>query len=478
MKRTPSNLYTWCCSQRRYYAPSHKDYRWYTSSKQKLLNNTTSSSSSSSSSSTLLQLHSYYSTSTSGAWGTTFAAAAADINDSSTTCSDTTTTTTSSRSCTSSTIVQQVHDILLKSHVPRVAVQPSQIVGAGNGVFYVNPDDNESTSCSDEEHEHQQHQDQSPQDQHQPTVLCLYPGIYTPGLPSHIVDGETSSMYLASNEEEDETGALTPSGISFQDNAYILNVPVPYNGYIDGNDTTTTVMNSTSSSSIGEGARLLLSKFCGHHINHAPSPNKPRTSSDSSRKSSSSPAANVRVVGFQWNDVRQVIRGNLLQLQQQQELDRRRCHHDSYGQHHQEDYDDDTTTTATSFEDFTIQQYYHRIPNSIRNDGTPWYYDPYQQEIIFFPTSTSSSFAAWNDNNSTTTATSTSHGEQTNNNGINNCNSSSSTLSNNDDSFIPLVGAAIVADRPSSNIGHGEELYLDYGLREPYPRWASSWYEQ
>ena len=429
LKRTSSYLYG--CAQRQNHRQIHLNNKGYYRCYSKAIQNPSSSTTSSS-------WHSYSTT----AWGTFFA-------DDDYTFSD-----TSSRSSSSKIIVQQVHDLLLKSHAPRVVVQPSQIAGAGNGVFYVNTDNNNDGGSTSYNEQHEQQEDQ-------PTVLCLYPGIYTPGLPSHI-DVE-SSIYLATNNEE-RTGAVTPSGVPFQDNAYILNVPVPYNGYIDGNNTTT-IMNPSSSSSSLVGEGTVLSKFCGHYINHAPTT---RNSSDYSRRRRSSSssigaaAANVRVVGFQWNDVIQLIQGN---------LDR----------HNDDDQQDDKTTT-TLFED-SIQTNYHRIPNSIRNDGTPWYYDPYQQRIIYFPSSTSTSSSAavvaasadCNHNNSTTTAkTAISYDEQ-----INNCNNcSSSPSSHNDNASIPFIGAAIVADQPSSNIGHGGELYLDYGLREPYPRWASSWYVQ
>ena len=77
-------------------------------------------------------------------------------------------------------IIKQIRSLLQKPFKPIVKVDFSGISGAGNGVYAA-----KSFSSKDI-----------------PTVMCLYPGIYTPGLPIHaatnLVDCE--NHYLANHK--------------------------------------------------------------------------------------------------------------------------------------------------------------------------------------------------------------------------------------------------------------------------------------
>ncbi len=74
---------------------------------------------------------------------------------------------------------------------------------------------------------------------------------------------------------------------------------------------------------------------------------------------------------------------------------------------------------------------YYAVPNQVRMDGSPWYYCPMEENIVWFQQGL--------DANSSERA----------------------------------CGAAMVAFKP---IATGDELYLDYGLVQPYPDWAKEWY--
>jgi hypothetical protein len=116
------------------------------------------------------------------------------------------------------------------------------------------------------------------------TVVTLYPGIYTPPLPSiGTVTGDDSTFvhYLADR--------VTPSGRLPENNAYLLNLTTVGGGYLDG---LTTMGNNTLlpeqptslfTSSSSPLSSLLMA--CGHLINH----------------NASHP--NIQVVAFVWNDV-------------------------------------------------------------------------------------------------------------------------------------------------------------------------------
>jgi len=73
------------------------------------------------------------------------------------------------------------------------------------------------------------------------------------------------------------------------------------------------------------------------------------------------------------------------------------------------------------------------IPNARRQDGTPWYFCPFEHKLVWHSSAPLCQ-------------------EKTNN----------------------LAGALIVASAP---VEEGSELFLDYALRgPPYPKWAEAWY--
>lgn len=228
-------------------------------------------------------------------------------------------------------IGRQIQNLIKKSHTPRVKVSTSNIRGAGNGV----------------------HSQISVELDSMPHVMCLYPGIYTPPMPSHnnaCVDGVSLSHYLANQ--------LPPSAISYQENAYIMNLQ-SRGGYIDG-----CALMEQHGSRLDENPSA-----CGHLINH-------NASKD-----------NVEVVSFFWKDVCDISKGG----------DNR-----------------------------------FPFPNNVRADGSPWYFDGFDQRVVEFPEASDPS--------------------------------KPSSLA---------CGAAIILRKP---IRSGEELLLDYGLHLPYPDWASGWY--
>ena len=126
-------------------------------------------------------------------------------------------------------IHEQICSLLKRNHKPLVQVGKSNIPGAGSGVF--------SRQCHDD-------------DMTLPTVMCLYPGIYTSGLPPYATE------YLAN--------LLPPSyqrgkGPNMQDNAYIMNLQ-SCGGYIDG---------LSLSSQYNDAKKLNANhSACGHLINH------------------------------------------------------------------------------------------------------------------------------------------------------------------------------------------------------------------
>mmetsp|Transcript_5653 Transcript_5653/g.7224 ORF Transcript_5653/g.7224 Transcript_5653/m.7224 type:complete len:156 (+) Transcript_5653:1-468(+) len=98
------------------------------------------------------------------------------------------------------------------------------------------------------------------------------------------------------------------------------------------------------------------------------------------------------------------------------------------------------------------------LPNRVRNDGSPWYLEPWTGEIVSFPIEEyrnydcSATVREW---------------EQ-------------SLLWHNEDqpskNIVPSfpAGACFYA---SSSIGAEQELFFDYKLRgPPYPSWARKWY--
>ena len=209
--------------------------------------------------------------------------------------------------------------------------------------------------------------------------MCLYPGIYTPGLPIHTLGATTAAassctfVYLANKSPPSKYGT------DINDNAYIMNLNLSCGGYIDGCALDSQIRRG------GEKNNDVLDSnpsACGHLINHH------------------SVGNNVEVHSFAWDDIL---------------LDDERY---------------DATTTRRADEHFTI-------PNELRADGSPWYYDATIDKLVSFPTSSEG-------------------GSQ---------------------KKIPpplLCGAALVLTKP---VSRGDELLLDYGLSEPYPPWAKGWYK-
>ena len=84
----------------------------------------------------------------------------------------------------------------------------------------------------------------------------------------------------------------------------------------------------------------------------------------------------------------------------------------------------------------------YNIPNSIRNDGSPWYLDSRTGDITYF------------------------------------CESKVTRVKNgiiNDSNTIPIAGAVLFANK---KIKEGQELFLDYKLKPPFPIWARDWIEE
>lgn len=144
---------------------------------------------------------------------------------------------------------------------PLVRVAPSSIPGAGRGVCV-----NQRVSPG--------------------TLLCLYPGIYSPGLPFFAVtdsQGQTESQAIST---QFFGKGVTPSGVDADENAYILNVQVNQGGYLDGKALTLSNQEGSSSTTDGLSHRRRLDEnphACGQLVNH------------------SSGHANVDVKSFVWN---------------------------------------------------------------------------------------------------------------------------------------------------------------------------------
>jgi hypothetical protein len=225
-------------------------------------------------------------------------------------------------------LAKQVRHLLEKSRYPSVEVKKSCLSGAGRGVF-------SRLSVSDEM---------------LPMVACLYPGIYTPGIP-HVDSAEIGNDYLADQ--------IPPSQIPFENNEYIMNLQ-DKGGYVDG-----------SSLENCNGRRLDTNpSACGHFVNH-----------DACN-------ANTYFVSFAW----------------------------------------DYLLVGFDLRHGTINTNLFALPNDLRRDGSPWYFDG------------------------------TIH-----------------RFENLDKEPLPSVcGGAIVISKP---LDSGDELLLDYGLRKPYPSWAKDWYK-
>lgn len=78
---------------------------------------------------------------------------------------------------------------------------------------------------------------------------------------------------------------------------------------------------------------------------------------------------------------------------------------------------------------------WYQIPNELRADGSPWYYDRMHEELVSF----------------------------------------ASEMQFDCTIMARTYGAALVLTHP---LDEGEELLLDYKLTKPFPKWAEEWYEQ
>jgi hypothetical protein len=232
---------------------------------------------------------------------------------------------------------REIGQLIRKNHIPKTKLARSNIAkDAGDGVFVT-------------------------MDVPISTPLCLYPGIYTPGLPLHVSRDVDDVVYLA-NE------LLPPSGISIEDNAYILNV-TEIGGYIDGQALEEEFLLESS-----EPRTRVLDEnpsACAHKINH------------------SSRFVNTDITPFYWTDVLEESDNN------------------------------------------NVWQNVFRLPNSIRSDGSPWYFDGFENRLHHF-------------------------------------------MSSYTDRCVSLCGVAVVS---IENIAAGDELLLNYKLRSPLPRWACDWYD-
>jgi hypothetical protein len=178
----------------------------------------------------------------------------------------------------------------------------SQIAGAGRGVFAATRIPNQ-------------------------TAFCLYPGVYTPGLPLHTVgtssiaaahDGSAAVVYLGKSSP--------PSLVEFDINAYILNVQSPSGGYLDGLALEYTAATADDEDNNDETMIRRLDEnpnACGHCINH------------------SSTRANAEAVSIDWTDIMSVGR--------------------------------EAQNEESSISKDENDQCYYLIPNIVRADKSPWY---------------------------------------------------------------------------------------------------------
>jgi hypothetical protein len=264
----------------------------------------------------------------------------------------------------------------------RVTVQPSSIPGGGYGVFYndigfIEPpmDDPDYNDIK---------------------VLCLYPGVYTPPLPLSVLmarqcDAQpVENLYLAKG--------ISPSGVDFQNNAYVLNLTTEVGGYIDAlalnrsarRPTCGPQQNECTPLIDGDGLRLDSStSACGHLINHY-----------KVGVGDYYCTTNVQVVPFWWKDM------------------------------------------LLPEEDVDILSHW-KLPNVLRCDNSPWYFDICTDQVVYFPSE-----------------------EQ-------------------QDSLHHIVAGAPITSLPIASgvnknipLEHGQEIFLDYELQPPFPHWAADWYRQ
>lgn len=148
-------------------------------------------------------------------------------------------------SAASSWLQKEIRLLLRRSATPRVRVASSKVMGAGRGVFT-----NSAVSRD--------------------TALCLYPGVFTPGLP--LTDLDDTVHYLGKDS--------LPSGVYPPEiNAYIFNLKT-VGGYLDGLATTCNDHDETFCMTENPSA-------CAHFVNH----------------SRLDDGSNVYALSFWWHDV-------------------------------------------------------------------------------------------------------------------------------------------------------------------------------
>jgi len=191
--------------------------------------------------------------------------------------------------------------------VPYIHVQASSLANAGRGLF-------------------------ASQNIEEGTVICLYPGIYTPGLPSHVTNtiGGLNGVYLANSSD--------PMKQYIEQNEYILNLNDSIcSGYIDAKTwSDNSDNNDANKKSISVTTMTLENPSAfGHFINHG-----------------SKGRSNVSVCSFFWKNLW------------------------SEGMYQVESCN---TMPAEKNDE------YFALPNTLRCDGSPWYFDKYTDQLIRFP---------------------------------------------------------------------------------------------
>lgn len=143
-------------------------------------------------------------------------------------------------------LLNDVRYLIHRRHAPLVEVRPSFLPNnAGNGIFVKRPIE-------------------------KGRVVCLYPGIYTPGLPKYAAESE-DSVYLGDSS--------SPSGRLIEENEYLLNLNA-LGGYIDG-----AALVGIDRTSLNERRLDDNPSACGNLINH------------------SSSESNVEMLPFYWGEV-------------------------------------------------------------------------------------------------------------------------------------------------------------------------------
>mmetsp|Transcript_17913 Transcript_17913/g.49675 ORF Transcript_17913/g.49675 Transcript_17913/m.49675 type:complete len:331 (-) Transcript_17913:73-1065(-) len=323
-------------------------------------------------------------------------------------------------------LAQSIWRLLLRSQIqPLVEVKPSTKMSAGKGVFIRRANDPNIGDISSADENTVK----------AGTALCLYPGIYTPGLPNFVgvASGIDPSILYFANQRD-------ACGMPMDANAYILNTS-HLGGYIDASKGS---LNQVQSGDWGTNPAA-----CGHLVNH------------------SALDFNVSVVSFRWNSVS--VQDHARKLNANVSAFTRR--NADLRQEEGVGCDSaDRIIQDRSWLDFhsgaadengghsKLTQYYP-IPNSIRCDGSAWYMDDVEGRMIMFPK-----------HDHMNTDDRDGHDGQVEHDGSDGLDAICKFERSH------LVGAAMIATK---DMKAGDELFLDYGLdtTKPLPPWASGWYE-